>query len=507
MAETSGPSVDQANAERELGIAAFSRRDWAAAIGHLEASRALDPFSTQTLFNLGATLYIADRAEEAIAVFLHALRIEPGNAEVHNDLGVALQSLNRATEALEHFRKAIALKPGLADAYSNVGNLLMELGMIDAAHAACLSSIALAPSRGIFYFNLANVRRFVAADALVAKMEGLTATPSAQSDEDLIALHFALGKAYDDFGAVERSMAHWLTGNALKRRKIEYDEQATLGQLERIRRAFGRESIQDSDSARDGSRVPVFIVGMPRSGTTMVEQMLASHPRVHGGGELYVLDRLVTGLGDRFPESIAGMTEADLRDLRRRYLDDTEIRRGDVSHVTDKMPWNFRYIGLIRRILPGARIVHVRRDPYATCMSCFSKLFNKHQEFSYDLAELGRYYRAYRALMVHWSAILPDDAMLEVRYEALVADFEAQARRIVAYCGLEWNEACLSFHRNGRLVRTASAVQVRRPVYTASIDRWRSYRSLAGPLLETLGPDLASESFEAGDRGKVALPK
>jgi hypothetical protein len=238
----------------------------------------------------------------------------------------------------------------------------------------------------------------------------------------------------------------------------------------------------------DPSPVPVFILGMPRSGTTLVEQMLASHPQVHGAGELSDFTAAVAGLDgpDGVPADIGG---AELRRIGARYVARVRPLAPGALRITDKMPANFRFAGLIHLALPNARIIHLRRDPVDTCLSCFSILFGGDQPHTYDLGELGRYYRAYQRLMEHWRAVLPLGVMLEVQYEALVGDFEPQARRIVAHCGLEWDDACLDFYKTQRPVHTASAVQVRRPVYQTSVGRWRPPEDLLRPLLDALDRD------------------
>lgn len=445
--------------------------------------------SAEESYALGTAQYLAGKPDEAIVHFERAVALRPDAAEMHNDLGVALDAVARRTEAMEHYRRAITLKPGLADPYTNVGKLLMELGLIEAAQTAFAAAVALAPNRGAFYYNLAHVKRFTADDPYVRAMETLANNPAMLSEEDHLKLQFALAKAHADLGAHARSFQHLLQGNACKRRLISYDEAATIGELERIRRSFDTATLRRLGGSGNPSGLPVFIVGMPRSGTTLVEQILASHPDVHAAGELYDLDRIARGLaGDSgaFPEIVADLTAARLRELGTAYLGGLKVEKPAALRVTDKMPWNFRFLGLIRLILPNARIIHIRRDPIDTCLSCFSKLFGANQEFSYDQAELGRYYRAYGGLMDHWRAALPPESMLEVVYEDLVADFAVQARQIVAYCGLDWNDACLDFHRTNRPVLTASAVQVRQPIYRSATEYWRPYRAYAEPLIQAL---------------------
>jgi hypothetical protein len=305
-----------------------------------------------------------------------------------------------------------------------------------------------------------------------------------------------LGKAYGDLNRPEPALRHLLAGNALKRPEVDYDEAVTLGKLERSKAAFTPERLARLRGLGDPSDRPIFVVGMPRSGTTLIEQILASHPRVFGAGELMHFSHSAghvcepPGATVPYPEMMASITGEQLRTLGARYLEAVAAavpRSRGAPHFTDKMPANFRLVGLIHLALPNARIIHARRDAVDTCLSCFSKLFAGSQPFSFDLGELGRYYRVYDSLMAHWRAVLPQGAMLEVQYEELIADFEPQARRIIAYCGLEWDDACRAFHRTERPVRTASAVQVRQPLYASAVGRGRPYEPWLGPLLAALG--------------------
>jgi hypothetical protein len=305
-------------------------------------------------------------------------------------------------------------------------------------------------------------------------------------------LHFGLAKAYDDIGERERGFAHLLRGNSAKRCQIEYDEAATLSAFDRIAEVFTPELLATRQNLGDPSPTPVFIVGMPRSGTTLVEQTLASHHAVFGAGERREMAMGVLRLRTErpgaagFPEAVVTMTGEAFRRLGADYVAALRPLAPDAVRITDKMPGNFAYLGLIRMVLPNARIIHLVRDPVDTSLSCFSKLFTDGMAYSYDLAELGRYHRTYQRLMAHWRSVLPGNALLEVEYEALVEDFEAQARRLVAHCGLEWDPACLEFYKTSRPVQTASMTQVRQPIYRSSVGRWRPDAALLQPLLEAL---------------------
>ena len=324
-------------------------------------------------------------------------------------------------------------------------------------------------------------------------MEKLASDSASLPRADQIGLRFALGKAYEDIGHFGRAGQNLLTANSLKRRELEYDEAATLSMFERIRATFTDKLVRQKRGQGNPSPDPIFIVGMPRSGTTLVEHILASHPSVFGGGERLYLHEIVAGLriagssAASFPENIPIMTSAELRQVGQRYLQLLRALAPTAAYITDKLPTNFHLVGLIHLALPNARIIHVHRDPIDTCFSCFSKLFYKGQLFSYDLAELGHYYRAYTVLMDHWRSVLPDGAMLDVRYEDLIADFESQVRRLITYCKLEWDQACFSFHKTQRPVRTASAIQVRQPIYRSAVGRGRSFEHMLSPLINALG--------------------
>ena len=321
--------------------------------------------------------------------------------------------------------------------------------------------------------------------------------PSLPPDEQIF-LHFALARAFADVGDHARSFRHLLDGNGLKRKGTAYDEAASIGILERTRAAFTSPLMRANEGVGDPSRAPLFIVGMPRSGTTLVEQILASHSEVFGAGEITDFDIAVAGLGGvaggatHSPETVARMSGDQFRRLGASYVARLTRLAPAAARVTNKTPGNFSLVGLIHLALPNARFIHISREPADTCVSCFSSLFVGDLPYAYDLGELGRYYTAYERLMAHWRDALPKGVMLDVRYEDLVGDLEGQARRIIGHCGLAWDARCLDFHQNPRQVRTASAAQVREPIHGGSIGRWRRYRAFLAPLLAELGPSNAS---------------
>ena len=446
------------------------------------------------LHGLGVIRAIEQKFDEALRLFRKALNQNPNSAEALNSVGYALRLLDRLEEALPRFERALAIKPDYAEAHVNLGNALKNLGRIDAARDAMEKAVKLFPRRAMFHYLLAQLKRYAADDAHVAAMESLVQDTASLSAEDRGTLHFALGKACADVGNYDTSFHHLFKANGLKRGQIVYDEAKTLGLLARVGAVFDAELLRAKSGLGDPSSVPVFVVGMARSGTTLVEQILASHPKVFGAGERRDFEAAVTRLSGpagrpaTFPEQVAALSGDQFRRLGAGYVAGIRADAPKAMRITDKMPSNYCFVGLIHLALPNARIIHTRRDPVDVCLSNFSLLFDGDRlPHSYDLAELGRYYRAYEALMEHWRRVLPEAVMLDVQYEELVADVEAQARRIVAYCGLEWDDACLAFHENQRPVRTSSNSQVRRPIYRSAIGRPRPSTELLRPLLDALG--------------------
>jgi hypothetical protein len=336
------------------------------------------------------------------------------------------------------------------------------------------------------WLTLSDLKRFKAGDTDLEKMEGLLASGGVEGRADRMALHFALGKAWMDAGDGQKAFAHLNLGNRMHRDTFAYDSDATVAWLKGLGDAYDKKLYARLAGAGAASEAPVFVIGMPRSGTTLVEQILASHPKVFGAGELSILTQLVDPYGgvDRLA---AALTPELAEGLGQAYLDQIAALGGDKVRVVDKMPANFLMRGLIPLILPGARIIHVRRNAADTCLSCYSKHFASEQMFSYDQAELGQFYQAYAALMERWRKTLPQDRYIEVVYEDVVDDLEGQARRMIDFIGLEWNKACLSFDKTQRRVRTASVNQVREPIFKTSVGRWKPYAAELGPLLGALG--------------------
>jgi tetratricopeptide (TPR) repeat protein len=484
------PSYAEAHRSLANALGALERYEEAAT--HYENVLAILPNDAAARTALGNTLYRLDRIDEAIAQYEKAFAASPAHAEAHTSLGNTIHRLGRTQEAIEHFRQALAIEPSDPAIYSSLGGALVALGRSAEASEAFEKAIALAARKAGFFWNLASVRRFSSDDRYFAAMQELALLIDTLDSEEQIDLHFALGKAFADIGDPRRSFEHLLRGNALKRQQVSYDEEKALQRLERIRRAFTADILRGKAGLGDPSAAPIFIIGMPRTGTTLIEQILASHPKVFGAGELREMANLAGRIGGAgaaaFPEAVQELSGKELRRIGEQYVQAATHLAPGAERITDKMPGNFSLAGLIHLVLPNARIIHACRDARDTAFSCFSLLFSGTLEFTYDLAELGRYYGAYLKLMAHWREVLPEGTMLEVQYEDVISDLKTQARRIIAHCGLEWDDACLSFYKTERSVRTASAIQVRQPIYQSSIGRWRLHEQELQPLLRELPP-------------------
>ncbi len=432
------------------------------------------------------------RFEEAIADCDRAIEIEPDYPAALNERGISLGKLGRNEAALADFDRAIAANPQMVEAHENRFVVLTELGRTQEATGAIEQAIRLAPRRVRPYYNLTETRKIRPGDPCIAAMESIAEDMTGLSSAERIELNFSLGKAYADVGEPDRAFARLAEGCALKRAQIAYNEAGVLDIFERAARTFDSKLMRTNARAGDPSDLPVFILGMPRSGTTLSEQVLASHPRAAALGEIeaflqaMVDTARIDGLADT-PEGFAAMPQAGFRRLGERYLERVRPLAPDALRTIDKSLQSFRFAGLIQLALPHAKFIRVRREPLDTCLSCFSKLFVNDLPYTYDLGELGRYHAAFDRLMDHWAKVMPKGALLEVRYEELVADLEGQARRILAHCGLEWDPACLDFHRTERTIRTASVNQVRQPLYATSVGRWKAYEKHLGPLVEALG--------------------
>jgi cytochrome c-type biogenesis protein CcmH/NrfG len=508
---TKDPQPATASEWRTEGDAHAARNELDAALHCFESARALDPADAVNYERLAATLTALSRYPEAAERYRDAITRNPHNADLHHGLGWTLELMHRLDDAIDAYREAVRHNPRADGSHNNMGNCLQALGRFDEAHEAYRRAITGAPRVPLYYRNFVQTKRLTVDDPVFGSLRELIADSALLSVADQAEAHFAYGQALSDVGRNDDSFDHQLKGNALHRAGVRYNEADSLGLFAHMPTLMNADVLAAARGLGDPSDAPIFIVGMPRSGSTLIEQILASHPQVFGAGERTEFgEALVKSIrrpaGDPLRigiEAMQGVGAAPLRTLGGDYLrlmhqalpDIQREPHGDApryTRFTDKYPFNFINVGLIHLALPNARFIHSSRSPLQTCLSIFSRIFHD-VPFGYDLGELGRYYRAYDTLMAYWQNVLPEGVMIEVKYENLVDDVEGNVRRMLAHCGLDWDERCLAFHQTTRQVNTASSAQVRQPIYRTSVRRWQPRAELLEPLFEGLGPELASD--------------
>lgn len=481
-----------AEAHHNLGVLLFQRERLDEAEAAFRLVMALSPDHAMALNNLGAILMKTGRKQEAVSVIKQSLAIAPDNALAYNNIAIIYGELQQYDEAMASFNKAIALKPDLAAAFSGRGLLSMEKGARDEAERDLNAAIRADPHLAEAYFNLSLLDTPQAEAPWVKQMESVYPRRDALSAAQRCYLEFAMGKVLESLGRYDEAFAAYRTGNELFYRESAFDEAADehwfTDTMARFTAGLFAQPADAAGAVAADQRVPVFIVGMARSGTTLIEQILASHPDLYGAGELTVFDEVVQGVQLPPPDSPDWEPlRPQLRALGQAYLDRVWAFSPNSRYISDKLPGNFRHLGLLHLMLPNAKIVHCLRDPMDACVSCYTMHFRVGHEYAYDLGTLGRYHLRYRRLMEHWQRVLPPGTILDLRYEDMIDNPEREARRLMAYMGLPWDPACLRFYENKRAVSTASLTQVRKQIYSSSQGRWRRFEKQLSPLLEILG--------------------
>ncbi|SNS06799.1 Tetratricopeptide repeat-containing protein [Sphingomonas laterariae] len=453
----------------------------------------LAPGFAAARFNLATVLYRENKAVAALAELDHLLEGEPGNPAYRNLKGAALGRIGDFDDAIAQFEAVLAVRSGEAKIWMSYGHALKTVGRQSDSVHAYRRSIALRPTLGEAWWSLANLKtvKFDLTD--IATMETALATSSLEP-EDRFHLDFALGKAREDAGDADLAFAHYERGNDLRRTLIDYDAETTTEQVDRATALYTTAYFEARASQGSPSPDPVFILGMPRAGSTLIEQILASHPMIEGTQELPDIIAMARRLSDGkiratdgcYPEIIGTLDAGALAALGDEYVERTRVhRKTSRPHFIDKMPNNWLHVGLILSILPHARIIDARRHPLDCCFSNYKQHFARGQAFSYSLDDMGRYYRDYVRLMAAIDIAAPG-RVHRVHYEAMVDDTEAEVRRLLAYLGLPFDPACLRFHESGRAVRTASSEQVRQPIYRSGMGQWQPFSAHLGPLRAAL---------------------
>lgn len=463
----------------------------------LERALQLAPGFNEARAHYATVLQRQNRPLEALEQVDRVLTEQPKSPNHRNLKASILVAIGEYEQAIDLFAGLLEEYPGQARVWLSYGHVLKTAGQQAESIRAYRRCIDLVPTLGEAWFTLANLKtfRFTAAD-MEAMQAALARTDA--SDDDRLHLHFALGKAFEDASQFEISFRHYSEGNRLRRAQIRYDAAETTKLVERSRALFTREFFAARATAGSVAPDPIFIVGLPRAGSTLVDQILSSHSLVEGTMELHDITDLSRSVntpaahGERghYPQVLEALSPERLRELGEQYLQRTRVqRKTDAPYFIDKMPNNFLHLGLILIALPNAKIIDVRRHPMGCCFSVFKQHFARGQAFSYDLTDVGTYYRNYVSLMAHIDAVLPG-RVHRVHYESLVEDTETVVRQMLDYCGLAFEESCLRFYENKRAVRTASSEQVRKPIFRDGVDQWRSYEPWLAPLATALGPVL-----------------
>ncbi len=452
--------------------------------------------------DLSTALKEQSKHTEAVEVLDRALEIDPNNAISHYFHAAALAMDARPEQAEVSYKNALKLDPALSGAHLGLGHVLKTLGKQEEGIAAYRKAMELRPNFGEIHYSLSNLKTFVFSDEEIADM--VQRLDSGQiSNESVVHFSFALGKAFEDARDYDRAFEYYSRANQAHRETIAYDPVQTEIIHSKIRDVFSTELFEQFSAGSHGcpDPAPIFILGLPRSGSTLLEQILASHSQVDGTSELPDLSLVSQSLTDRargltYPGVLPELNPEKLRQLGEQYISQTLRHRAGAVYFTDKMPNNFPHIGFIQLILPNATIIDARRHPLDSCLGCFKQHFAKGQTFTYDLFELGEFYLEYQKMMDHWDKVLPGK-VLHVQYEAVVADLENQVRRILDHCGLPFEENCVNFHATDRAVRTASSEQVRQPIYSGSVNTWKRFEKHLEPLIDVLSPILPPETGNA----------
>jgi tetratricopeptide (TPR) repeat protein len=486
---------DNVDVLRLLGLVVFvSNREYEAE-KYLRKALSLAPDFVDALIDLGNVYKEGHRLEEAIECFKKAIAINPGAVKAHFLLGSTLAPASLTIDAIQAYRSALELKPDHTGAYLGLGHVLKTVGDLDEAIAAYRKCIELNPDNGEAYWSLSNLKTYKFDDADIDEMQKRVQNPDLE-EKSKVGFSFTLAKAFEDKEDYETAWKFYENGNAVRRATEKYDPVQTEIVHDKLIEVFNKELFEKNDNSGISDDSAIFIVGLPRSGSTLQEQILASHSMIEGTSELPYLGNVATSLnrnradGINYPEAVLQLSNSHFEALGLDYLNYAKMHRTEgMPYFIDKMPNNFSLLGFLHLIMPNAKIIDARRHPLDACLSCYRQLFAKGQAFTYDLQEIGEYYIQYQRIMDYWHEVLPG-RILTVQYEELVTDFENQVHRVLEYCKLPWEDSCLTFYETERPVRTPSSEQVRQPIYTKSINHSKKYAEQLEELIDVLQPIL-----------------
>ena len=487
------PELPEARRNLALTLLALGQTD--EALKNIVKARELNPSSPEIVLSMGNILQELGRTDAAVECYKHVLKIQPDSPPVLCNLGNVLREQGHLDDAVSHYEHALTIDPDYAEAHYNRGMAYHDAGDLDSAIGSFRHVLTLDHNCGKAHRIVANLTRHTIHDADIVAMENVLHNSSV-NDEQKMHIAFGLGKSFEDLGQHDTAFSYYQRANGLRRESISFDIEKDSEVFTNIKATFSADFLSSHSASMDvgtgiNSETPIFIIGMPRSGTTLVEQILASHPHVYGAGELNILPQCIannieTLLGFDYTAALPETKSETLHLVAAEYVEKLQKLAPGFHRITDKLPMNFLNIGMIKLLLPGAQIIHCQRNPLDTCLSIYKNFFSASgHHYAYDLTELGRYYNLYLDLMEHWREVLPG-GFYDIDYEELVANQETESRRLLDACGLDWDSACLQFYKTQRQVSTISAAQVRKPIYDDSIERWRSYEVGLEPLINIL---------------------
>lgn len=461
----------------------------------------IDPKHADANFHMGNVFITLKKPDSAVTYFQRALAAKPEYADVHNNLGIALKELGKFDAARSCYEEAVRLKPAFLEAHNNLGILLSNCGEIESAIKSFERALEINPDHAEALRNIGQYKKYEPGDTRIEKIEQLSADPNTR-DSDRKLLCFTLAKIYEDFENYEQSIQMLNQGNRIRKKELNYrlsDDELLTAETKNLFSAI-RQRPEIISFGSPAPIKPIFIVGMPRSGTTLVEQILASHSRVYGAGELEAFGKLMVLALKKSREDKSDQEETPplpglVTGLREGYIKTLEALGASESVIIDKMPMNFRWIGFILTVFPDSKIINLNRDPRAVCWSCYKHYFPSGYGFTCDLHDLANFYSLYRELMSYWRKCFPGK-IYDLGYEDLTHEQETETRKLLAYCELGWEDQCLNFHETQRPVKTASSVQVRKPMYRGSSESWRKFEPYLQPLLEELNDPENLESID-----------
>lgn len=484
-----------ADAQCNIGLTYLGVEQFDHALIHFKKVLQLKPDYAEAYFGIAKAHIHQHHFIESEYAIRKAIAINPQQIEFYHLLAAIYQEKNDFKMALVYLDRALYLDSTSASSHLIKGSVLMTIGEIAKAEEHFLKGAAdpNMDTQILAHYSLVQLHKVKSGNSSLNHLLSIINRPNqAVSLSKLEYAYFALGKGHNDMGEWAKSFDYYALGCHIKRSRITYNIAEQIEFTNKLIYGFTQHTIEYLQAFANPSALPIFIVGMPRSGTTLVEHMLSSHSRVYGAGELKYFNDLIqqpvnyNHTAVYYPENVQHFSPEICYAITNNYLSYLKRFSSEAMHITDKMPHNFIAIGLIHALFPNAKIIHVKRNPVDTCVSCYTHLFTEGQLYSYDLKELGQYYLCYERIMNHWSSILPSNAWLDIQYETLVNHFDEEARRLIDFCGLPWEQTCLTFYQSERPVRTASFAQVREPVYTSSVERWRRYERELTPLLQAL---------------------